>query len=637
VFRPVGAKIKVLTSLNSMKMRARFERRSALVGVVVGLFLRFYSAAAVSNPPEAASVQAIAESSAGPATNGGPGPLPQLGVEMPNFNLLDLRGHNHELQRAGGRAVVLFFTGTGCPIARKSAPKLRDLQDHFGKDGVSFWIINSYADDTFEEIHKECDELGLWRLTYLRDTKQNVALAFNVHRTAEVVALSTKDWHVVYRGAIDDQFGEGAERATPQNHFLEQALGEFLADKPVVVPFTKARGCLFTFAGPNEVPSYTQQVAPLLRQHCVDCHRADGIGSWSMSGHARVKQYGRMIEEVLLTRRMPPWDANPNFGKFANAHVLTTGETQTLLRWVEAGAPNDGGPDPLADPLPPLPDWPLGKPDVVMRLPEIQQIPATGVLEYRYLHMPSPFTNEVWIVGTDIKPGNRQVVHHVILYAKWPNCPDDGTGNGVHLCGWAPGLPPARFPIGVGKRLPAGAELTAEVHYTTCGSAQTDQSEIAFYLAAGPQPRVAEIRRAIQVDVDIPPGSDEARHAATYGFSEPATIYSLMPHMHFRGKWMRYELLLPDGKKETLLQVPRYDFNWQLDYQLAEPRHVPAGAWLLVTGAFDNSPENPANPNARTRVHFGRQSWDEMFIGFFEAANDPAPAPQVLTPTTPAR
>jgi peroxiredoxin len=550
-------------------------------------------------------------------------PTARAGEEAPDFNLLDLRRHNHQLQRAGGSVVVLFFTGTGCPIARKCAPKLRKLQNQFAKDGLSVWTVNSYPGDTTEDCLKEAGELGLKRATYLRDPRQSVALAYGIQRTAEVVAVGTKDWRVFYQGAIDDQYAEGSERPQPQNRFLERALDEYLHGNPVTTPLTKSHGCLFSFENRAAPPAYATDIAPLLQQHCVQCHRKGGIGPWSMSSYDRVKNYARMIQEVLLTRRMPPWDPDPDFGRFANAHVLSRVELQTLLTWVKAGAPRGDGPDPLTEPLPPIPDWPLGPPDVVLRLPELQHIPATGVLDYRHIPIPSPFTNEVWVAGTDIKPGNPRVVHHVILYAKWPGCPDDGTGNGVHFCGWAPGFPPTRYPAGVAKRLPAGAELNAEVHYTTCGSAQTDQSEIAFYFAPGPQPRVAQVRRATEPDVNIPPGSDEARHEATYAFQKPATIYSLMPHMHFRGSWMRYELLLPNGRRETLLHVPRYDFNWQLGYQLAEPRHVDAGTWLLVTGAFDNSPANPANPAPEKRVRFGLQTWDEMFIGFFEAADDP--------------
>lgn len=259
-----------------------------------------------------------------------------------------------------------------------------------------------------------------------------------------------------------------------------------------------------------------------------------------MDGFDRVKNYSRMIEEVLLTRQMPPYDADPDHGRFANAHRLSNDEVQTLIRWTQAGASRGDGMDPLTEPLPPLQGWVLGKPDAVMKLAEVQQIPATGVLDYRNLKLDTKFTNEVWIAAMYVKPSNRKVVHHVILYAKWPGSPDDGTGHGVHVGGWAPGLPPLPYPNGVAKRLPAGATLTAEVHYSTCGWPLTAQSQLAFYFAYGPQPFKAETRRAEDPALHIPPGSDEARHQATYAFKKPTVVYFLMPHMHLRGKWMRY-------------------------------------------------------------------------------------------------
>lgn len=546
----------------------------------------------------------------------------------PNFNLLDLQGRNHQLQRADRRVVVLFFTGVGCPIARKSAPKLREIRDRFESQGVAVWIINTYPDDKAEDAWKEIHEFGLQGFPYLMDPKQGVALALGVERTAEVVAIEPERGRVIYQGAIDDQFSEGSELPEARERHLENALTRFLADQPVTVRRTAARGCRVAFA-PASAPdpatdsTYNEVIAPMLRKHCSECHREGGIGPWALDGHARVRNYSRMIEEVLLERRMPPWDADPHYGRFANAQVLTREDTQALLRWIHAGAPRGIGPDPLAEPLPPLDDWPLGTPDVVLQLPETQTIPATGVLDYRHIRVASPFTNDVWISGADIRPGNRRVVHHVILYAKWPGCRDDGTGNGTFVCGWAPGTPPIRLPAGAAKRLPAGAELTMEVHYTTCGSEQTDQSSIALYLAPGPQPLEVEVRAAVETDVNIPPGSDEARHTASYAFRKPAVLFSLSPHMHVRGKWMRYELLLPNGERETLLHVPRFDFKWQWTYVLDKPRTVPAGAWLLVTGAFDNGAANPGNPDPARRVHFGPQSWDEMFIGFFEAADLP--------------
>jgi hypothetical protein len=332
-----------------------------------------------------------------------------------------------------------------------------------------------------------------------------------------------------------------------------------------------------------------------------------------------------MIEEVLLTGQMPPWHADPGFGHWANDRSLSAEEAQVLLRWALSSAPRGEGNDPLIGPAKPLLDWPLGPPNFSVRLPKPESIPANGVLDYRHIAVDLPITNDVWLAGVDVKPGNRLVVHHVIVRAKWPDGPDDGSGYGVNLSGWAPGMMNARFQAGTGKSLRHDAKIDLEMHYTTVGSPQTDQTEIAFYLLPGKPEREVTTRSAIQTDLNIPPGVDEARDSAVYGFTKPATIYSLMPHMHLRGKWMRFELLSPTGQRETLLNVPRYDFNWQTVYRLAEPRHVPAGTWLLVTGGFDNSSTNPSNPGPHKRVQFGLQSWDEMFIGFFDAADDPTP------------
>jgi mono/diheme cytochrome c family protein/peroxiredoxin len=542
----------------------------------------------------------------------------------PNFNLVDLHGRNHSLRRAEGKVVVLFFTGNGCPIARQSVSKLKALRDRFGDD-LTLWIVNTYTGDALEDCIKEYRDFSMWPLTYLRDPRQVVAMAFDVERTAEVVAISVGDWSVVYQGAIDDQFSEGAQRPKALTNFLQNVLTECLADKPVKLKRTQAHGCRINYAVPSDrTPiSYAGQVAPLLEQHCVECHRAGGIGPWEMNGYAEVKDYARMIEEVLLTRRMPPWHADPTYGHWANERTLTTAESQVLVQWVKEGAPRAEGADPLARPLPALADWPLGKPDFVLKLPQPESIPATGVLDYRHVTVDLPGTNGFWFSGLDVKPGNRRVVHHVIVRAKWDDGPDDGSGNGVMLVGWAPGLVNGMFPSGTGKHVPPGAKLDIELHYTTIGSPQTDQTEIACYLLPEKPARELFTREAIQLDLDIAPGTDDSREVAVYAFKRPATIYSLMPHMHLRGKWMEFDLLLPTGKREVLLNVPRYDFNWQTVYRFAEPLHVPAGSWLAVRGGFDNSAGNPANPDPKKRVHFGQQSWDEMFIGFFEAADDP--------------
>jgi len=554
---------------------------------------------------------------------------PCRGAAVPNFNLLDLRGKNHELRRAESKAIVLFFTGNGCPIARKSIDRLKSLNDRFGKD-VAFWIVNTYNNDSLEDCRKEYGDFSMRPLMYLRDPKQSLALVLGVERTAEVVAIRTDTWRVFYQGAIDDQFSEGAQRPAPEQNFIEMALAEFTSGKEVTIARTQAHGCLISFSVDDSIEAktcYESKVAPLLRAHCAECHRSGGIGPWVMDSYEHVKDYSRMMEEVLLTGQMPPWHADPAYGHWANDRALTSEQSQLLLRWIMAGTPRGEGADPLTEPRAEIPDWPLGQPGFTIQLPEPEQIPANGVLDYRHISVDLPITNEVWLSGLDVKPGNRLVVHHVIVRAKWPDGPDDGSGYGVNLAGWAPGMVNAKFEPGTGKRLPQGAKIDLEMHYTTVGSPQTDQTQVAFYVLPSRPERELTTRSAIQTDLNIAPGTDESRDSAIYGFTRPATVYSLMPHMHLRGKWMRFELLLPNGHRETLLNVPRYDFNWQTVYRLAEPRRVPKGAWLMVTGGFDNSLANPSNPAPSKRVQFGLQSWDEMFIGFFDAADDPPAAP----------
>jgi peroxiredoxin/mono/diheme cytochrome c family protein len=543
--------------------------------------------------------------------------------EVPNFNLRDLRGRNVELHRADAKYVVLFFTGVGCPVARLSAAKLAEVEDAFRDSGVAVWVVDSFPKDSVEELAHEVYQLGLNRHPCLRDSNQALALALGVQRTAEVVVVRTGDWGVVYQGAIDDQLTEGAQRPAPTVKHLEAALREEIGGKPVTTPRTAAHGCRIAYATADATPSYAADIAPMLRENCANCHRDGGIGPWPMSGYAKVRNYAKMIEEVVLTGQMPPWHADPDFGKFSNHRGLSDEQTQKLLRWIAAGAPRGEGADPLEEPLKPIADWPLGKPDIVVKLPQPESIPATGVVDYRHLSAKLPVSTDVWLSGIDVKPGNRKVVHHVILRAKWPGGPDDGSGRGVNIAGWAPGMNLPKYPKGVGKTIPAGAELDFELHYTTVGTPETDQSEAAFYLLPAKPERELLTREAVQLDLDIPPGVDESRESAVYAFKKPATLYTLMPHMHTRGKSAKFELLTPDGRRETLLNVPRYDFNWQTVYYLDTPRKVPAGSWLLMTGAFDNSAGNTRNPNPKARIHFGLQTWDEMFIGFLDAADEP--------------
>jgi peroxiredoxin len=551
------------------------------------------------------------------------------GDEVMNFALLDHHGRCHELRRAQGRAVVVFFTGNGCPVARQSIWKLRSLQQRYLERGVAFWMINANPQDDRASIVEEATAFRSEPLPILKDDTQGVARLLGVKRTGETIAISTKDWRIFYRGAIDDQLSEGAIRPQPKEKFLEAALEEFLADKPITKAQSVGRGCLIHFEGArgtapspddeNKV-SFVKEVAPILMAKCAICHRPGDIGSWVMSDYKKVKGMSEMIREVILARRMPPWGADPHFGKFKDDPSLSVAEAQTLLRWIEQGAPRGEGEDPLPSAVKPAQEWPLGPPDYVIRLPHPQQIPAAGLLDLRHLILNAPFTNEVWLGALDVKPGNRKVVHHVTLRTIYPN---QTTADAIGIAGWNPGYVPRRFPEGTGLRLRKDVKFHIDMHYSTIGTPQADQTEIGFYLLPAP-PKVALEPRAIwDPDFSIPPGEPNLKTHAIGSFDRDLLIYDFRPHMHWRGSWFKFELLYADGKRETLLSVPRYDFNWQLTYVLAEPKRVPAGAWMMCSGGFDNSSRNPANPDPGKRVRWGEQSWDEMFIGHFTAA--PAP------------
>lgn len=547
-------------------------------------------------------------------------------TEVSNFALYDQRGRLFELRRTDARAVVLFFTANGCPVARQYTPKLNALRDAYASRGVEIVLVNSNSGDDRASIVKEMRDLKTPYLPVLKDDTQGVARHLRVGRTGDTVAISTKDWSVFYRGAVDDQVTEGAQKPNATARYLEDALEAFLAGKPIAEPKTAAHGCVLSFDaanGADDAPvSYAKDVAPILEKHCVSCHSAGNIGSWAMSSHRKVKGMSAMIEEVLLARRMPPWDADPAIGKFANMPAFTVGEAQTLLRWIHQGAPPGEGEDPLPKiKVAAAPDWPLGPPDIVMRLPKPEEIPATGVVPYRHIEVRANNETEGWVRAVYIRPGNLKVVHHVLMRAK-DGPAQDQAGAIKMYAAWAPGASRAAFPGDSGRYLPAKARFDVEMHYTTNGTAQTDQTEIGIYLAKEKPAQAFEAVALVNNAFEIRPGDPASQAQATYFFRRDATLHSLTPHMHLRGRAMKFELLYPNGRREVVCSVPRYDFNWQVSYELAQPKKIPAGTWAMITGTWDNSKLNRANPDPTKTVRWGEQSWDEMLLGWYNVTWD---------------
>ena len=558
-----------------------------------------------------------------------------------DFALLDHKGvfrHLHYYAKdPATKAIVLFVQGNGCPLVRKRLPELKRLREAYGTNGVHFWMLNANPQDKRDDVVKEATEFGI-ELPILMDEAQLVAKELKVVRTAEAIVIEPNKWRIRYRGAIDDRLSYEKEKPEATQHYLKNALDELLAGKPVKTEVTSAPGCVVTYAK-VETASYTDTIAPMLKANCVQCHTRGGIGPFAMSNYEKVRGWSEMIREVLVTRRMPPWQADPHVGKFGNDFSITPEQTRTLVQWIDAGAPRGTGADPLDGYQPELPEWKLGKPDFIVDIPE-QSVAAEGIFDYRYISVDVPNTEDVWLRATEIVPGNTRVLHHIIATTIMPG--EDRNRSGKSLTGYAPGMGPDELPKGTGRLLKAGAKIVFQLHYTASGKAEKDRSRLGLYLAKEPPER--ELRSNVLIDYQfrIPPGAQEFTTRKSRKFDRDALLYTMNPHMHLRGKWMRFTARYPDGTVEPLLNVPNYHFDWQRNYELKEPKRLPKGTEIIVEAAWDNSPMNLSNPDATKTVGWGDQTFNEMFFASYRYTypdtKPPAArtAPATAAPAAPA-
>ena len=392
------------------------------------------------------------------------------------------------------------------------------------------------------------------------------------------------------------------------------------------MPSSPTSGSPITFASREQhsdnTPSYTRDIVPILQNNCVGCHHEGGIGPWSMSSHAMVQGFSKMIREVVMTRRMPPGQTDTHVGKAIVDNMgLSIDEKQMLVHWINAGAPNESqGEDPLAAMVFDDPKYTLGEPDMIVKVPA-QSIPATGILDYRYVPVELNLDRDVWVRAMETIPGDRQVLHHVIAYLSSPadktaRGRETGSARGEGIGGFAPGRQPDVFRDNSGRLVKKGSNLLLQMHYTTTGKASVDETEIGLFLYDEPPAYVMSGGAAGQRRFLVPAHAKEHKLEGEQLMERDAYLYSMMPHMHYRGKYMNYTAEYPDGSSELLLSVPRYEFNWQFAYRLEEPLFLPAGTRIVARGAMDNSARNPANPDPSKPVHFGLQTKHEMFFGF---------------------
>ncbi len=369
--------------------------------------------------------------------------------------------------------------------------------------------------------------------------------------------------------------------------------------------------------------TFTKDVAPILYNKCIECHRPGEIAPMSLLNYKEVRPWAKSIRERVVDRTMPPWSADPKYGHWANDPRLSPDEIATIVSWVEGGA-KEGNPKDL----PAVPKftvgWTIGKPDVILEMPEEYTVPADGTVPYLYFSMPTNFTEDKWIQAMEIRPGNRSVVHHVIAYAQPASVKDTAPGgegelrNGrVHLGGITPNKTGIVYGDGMARLIKKGSNIVFQMHYTTNGQVTKDRTRIAFVFAKEPGKKELVTGNAINARFVIPAGDGNYEVKASKTFDEDVLITSFMPHMHVRGKAFVYTAVYPDGRSEILLNVPKYDFNWQHTYLPAKPILLPKGTRLDCVAHFDNSENNKYNPNPSQVVRWGDQTWEEMMIGWF--------------------
>ncbi|MDP3739599.1 MAG: hypothetical protein Q8R02_19580 [Hyphomonadaceae bacterium] len=529
-----------------------------------------------------------------------------VGTQVDNFLLVDQTGMAHSLKYdTQTPAIVLVSQVNGDEGSRAAAKALEALAAKH--PNIVFKMINSSPTDTRETIAAEAKEQGL-TLPVLDDEFQLIGDSLGVTKAGEAFAVDTKTWKVAYHGSVDG---------------LEAALTEIAAGTPVTKAQTAVKGTKVEFADrANKAEfakiSYANDIAPILMKRCVDCHQPGGIGTWQMTNYETVKGFSGMIREAVRVDRMPPYDVDRHVGQFQNDENLTEAETKTLIHWIEAGAPRGEGDDPLVVGVTARAEWPLGKPDLVVDIPAYT-IPAAGIVDYQMPAVASPLKEGRWLKATTFKAGQRQGVHHIL--AGWmPKVPANGRGFdwNVSMGGYAVGSESNFAPENWATWIPAGGAISFQMHYTPFGKEAVDNSKIGFYF--GPEPELVK-RQIVIADpsIEIQPNQARWHETAYVQFPAAVQVYATQIHAHYRGYASKLTAYLPDGTEKLLVNMPKYDFNWQREYIFQDLIDLPAGTKLVADYWYDNSVNNQTLAkdtltDPTKTVPWGDQSFDEMLF-----------------------
>lgn len=554
----------------------------------------------------------------------------------------------------GDKLTVLALTSVTCPLCQRFAPSLARIEAAYAGRGVRFVYVNVSGLDTAEAMRGQVRAHGFQGL-YLDDPQQAIAAALQARTTTEVFVVDAAG-SLLYRGAVSDQYGVGFARAEPRQRFLEDALDAAISGQAPAIPATSSPGCALELPPPGPTTTqpavtYTREIARLIQANCLECHRAGGVAPFPLDTYEAVARRASMIRTVTEAGLMPPWFAAPTPGRdgagarsgWANDRSLSRAEREAFGAWVAAGKARGDDAD---LPLPrvfPRSEWTIGEPDAVFQLPDPITVRADGVMPYQNVLVPTGLARDEWVRGVQIIPSDKAVVHHVLVFLAPESALHDRARRRAAMmeesrgffAAYVPGNDAVLYPEGFAKRLPAKSVLMFQIHYTPNGRETQDQMKIGFRFAREAPRQVVRTAGIANPRIEIPPGAAHHEEHASIRVPADLRVLAFLPHLHVRGRAFRYEMQRPgQDDRELLLDIPRYDFNWQLRYLLREPLEVPRGSTIHTTAWYDNSTQNPANPDPTKTVRWGPQTHDEMMLGYVEYVlvdEDPS-LPEELAP-----
>ena len=585
----------------------------------------------------------------------------RIGRKVETFTFMGRDGAVSAETVVGSKATVLAFVSFDCPVSNAAMPVLNKIQQTYGEKGVKIIAVNP-GDVPQSAVEKAVKEFSpTFRI--VRDPKAAVAKACGVETTPEVVVLDSNRV-IRYAGRIDNSYSARLKKNShPLETDLVKALDDLLAGREVKTPLTKAIGCPIIFDDAKPISTqltYHKDVGPILQQHCAACHRPGQAGPFSLLTYKQAVNWADDIKTYTQSREMPPWKLAKVGPEYHNQRFLTDAELKVLAEWADGGTP-EGDPK---DALPPkefVEGWQLGKPDLILSADEEFSLAATGPDLFRCFVLPTGLSEDQFVVGYEVRPGNPQVVHHTLNYwdatgkgaqlaaqsqkAAKPSDRDHGpgysTGMGVGfiplpkpgqegpvfggLGGWAPGQMPRKLPDGTGYFLPKGADVILQVHYHRDGRARQDKTKIGLYFAKKP---IEKPYRSVTIGrsnflMAIPANRTDYVIKESIWVNTDSTLHSIMPHMHLIGKSVKVSMTSPGSDTKVLLAIPDWDYNWQETYWLKEPISIKAGTRFDIEAIYDNSAGNPNNPNSPPKVvTFGEQTTNEMLFGFLGMTSD---------------